>query len=68
MTRNGSMMTQSQRDELLDLLVQLGEQTLSADAAKKVHEGISQEVEAAVEFAKASPMPDPDALLDDVYA
>jgi hypothetical protein len=36
MTRNTRTMTQSQRDELLELLVQLGEQTLSAAGAERL--------------------------------
>ena len=57
------------RDPIEMFEARLAEQgVLSADAAKEVHEEIARDVEAAVEFAKASPMPDPDALLDDVYA
>ena len=57
------------RDPIEMFEARLAEQgVLSAEAAKEVHEEIARDVEAAIEFAKASPMPDPDALLDDVYA
>ena len=57
------------RDPIEMFEARLAEQgVLSAEAAKDVHDEIARDVEAAVEFAKASPMPDPDALLDDVYA
>ena len=41
---------------------------LSAEAAETVHDEAKQQVEEAVAFAKASPMPEPSALLEDVYA
>jgi pyruvate dehydrogenase E1 component alpha subunit len=57
------------RDPIELFEARLAEQgVLSAEAAKEVHEEIARDVEAAIDFAKASPMPDPDALLDDVYA
>lgn len=41
---------------------------LSETAAQAVHDQVSTQVQAAVEFAESSPMPDPEALLEDVYA
>ena len=41
---------------------------LSAEAAQAVHDEINAEVQAAVEFAKSSPMPEASTLLEDVYA
>jgi pyruvate dehydrogenase E1 component alpha subunit len=41
---------------------------LSAEAAQAVHDEITEQVQAAVEFAKSSPMPDASTLLEDVYA
>ncbi len=41
---------------------------LSAEAAQSVHDEVRAQVEEAVAFAKASPMPEPSALLEDVYA
>jgi TPP-dependent pyruvate/acetoin dehydrogenase alpha subunit len=41
---------------------------LSADAAQAIHDEVRQQVQDAVAFAKASPMPEPSALLEDVYA
>ena len=36
--------------------------------AKAVHEEVAADIDAAVEFAENSPYPEPDALLEDVYA
>ena len=47
-------------------LAELG--ILSRDEAAGIHEGILEEVKAGIEFAESSPLPDPDTLLDDVYA
>jgi TPP-dependent pyruvate/acetoin dehydrogenase alpha subunit len=33
-----------------------------------VHQEVTQDVQAGIAFAEASPMPDPATLLDDVYA
>ena len=41
---------------------------LTAEAAQAVHDEVTAEVQAAVEFAKSSPMPEASTLLDDVYA
>ena len=41
---------------------------LSQEQAAEIHDGIMAEVQAGIEFAESSPMPDVDTLLDDVYA
>ena len=41
---------------------------LSADAARAVHAEVLADVQAAVAFAESSPLPGPEALLEDVYA
>ena len=41
---------------------------LTKDAAAKVHEKVLADVQAGIEFAESSPMPDPATLLEDVYA
>jgi pyruvate dehydrogenase E1 component alpha subunit len=41
---------------------------MTAKKIANVHEKVREQVDAAVEFADASPMPDPARLLDDVYA
>ena len=41
---------------------------LSRDDAAKIHEGVLEEVRAGIEFAESSPLPDPETLLEDVYA
>ena len=41
---------------------------LSADAAQSVHDDVMKDVQAGVQFAEDSPMPDPSTLLEDVYA
>ena len=41
---------------------------LSADAAQGVHDTVLAEIDAAIKFAEDSPYPDPEAILDDVYA
>ncbi|MCY3858782.1 MAG: thiamine pyrophosphate-dependent dehydrogenase E1 component subunit alpha [Gammaproteobacteria bacterium] len=41
---------------------------LTKDAAVKVHEKVLADVQAGIEFAESSPMPDPATLLEDVYA
>ncbi|MFN0090866.1 MAG: thiamine pyrophosphate-dependent dehydrogenase E1 component subunit alpha [Acidimicrobiales bacterium] len=46
-------------------LAELG--VLSAEAAAKVHADTLAEATAAIEFAEASPLPDPSELLTDVY-
>ena len=47
-------------------LAELG--VLSQDEAAAFHDEILAEVRAGIEFAEASPLPDPATLLDDVYA
>jgi pyruvate dehydrogenase E1 component alpha subunit len=57
------------RDPIPRLEQQLDEQEiLSAEAAMAVHAEVTREVEAGVRFAEESPLPDPAALLEDVYA
>ena len=57
------------RDPIPLLERHLAEQgILSAEAAKAIHDEITRDVQAGVEYAESSPMPDPDALLEDVYA
>jgi pyruvate dehydrogenase E1 component alpha subunit len=58
-----------QRDPIVLLEQRLAEQDiLSKEAAQAVHDQVTREVDAAVKFANESPMPDPCALLEDVYA
>ena len=47
-------------------LAELG--VLSQEQAAALHESTLVEVKAGIEFAEASPLPDPATLLDDVYA
>ena len=47
-------------------LAELG--VLTAEQAAEVHDGIMAEVQAGIEFAEQSPVPDVATLLDDVYA
>lgn len=57
------------RDPIPRLEQQLAEQEiLSTEAAMAIHAEVTREVEAGVKFAEESPMPDPAALLEDVYA
>jgi pyruvate dehydrogenase E1 component alpha subunit len=58
-----------QRDPITLFEARLADQDiLSEAAAKAVHEEVAADVETAVAFAESSPMPDPDTLLEDVYA
>lgn len=58
-----------QRDPIALMEGRLADQDiLSVEAAQAIHDEVKQQVQAAVEFAKSSPMPDPGALLEDVYA
>ena len=41
---------------------------LDAAAAQQVRDEVRNDVQAGIEFAEASPLPDPSVLLDDVYA
>jgi pyruvate dehydrogenase E1 component alpha subunit len=57
------------RDPIKSMEERLAEQgILSAEAAQAIHDEVKQLIEEAVEFAKSSPMPEPSALLEDVYA
>lgn len=57
------------RDPIILMEQHLADQgILSAEAAKALHDEITSDVQAGVEYAESSPMPDPDALLEDVYA
>ena len=47
-------------------LIEMG--TLTAEQAQAVRAGINAEIEEAIAFAEASPFPEPDTLLEDVYA
>ncbi|HEY5647385.1 MAG TPA: thiamine pyrophosphate-dependent dehydrogenase E1 component subunit alpha [Pseudomonadales bacterium] len=58
-----------QRDPIKLLEARLAEQNiLSADDARAVHETVTSEVREAVAYAESSPLPGPEALLEDVYA
>lgn len=58
-----------QRDPILLLEKRLAEQKiLSPEAARAVHEEVTREVQKGVAFAESSPLPEPSALLEDVYA
>ncbi len=41
---------------------------LSAEDAQAVHDEVLAEIDEAIKFAEESPYPDPDAILEDVYA
>ncbi len=57
------------RDPIVMLEQRLSDQgILSKAEAKAVHEEVTNAVQAGVKFADESPMPTPDALLEDVYA
>jgi TPP-dependent pyruvate/acetoin dehydrogenase alpha subunit len=57
------------RDPITLLEAALAEQgILSPENAARIHEEVLADVQAGIEFAEASPLPDPSALLDDVYA
>ena len=47
-------------------LAELG--VLSKEQAAAIHEEVVADVKAGIEFAESSPLPDPQTLLDDVYA
>jgi TPP-dependent pyruvate/acetoin dehydrogenase alpha subunit len=58
-----------QRDPITLFEGRLADQGILSEAdARSVHERIAAEVETGVEFAESSPMPEPDTLLEDVYA
>lgn len=57
------------RDPIALLEARLAEQGILAEVeARAIHEEVAADVEAAVQFAENSPYPEPDALLEDVYA
>lgn len=57
------------RDPIVMLEKRLADQRILSPAdAQKVHSEVAQAVRAGVKFADESPMPDPQALLEDVYA
>ena len=57
------------RDPITLLEGRLAEQgILSETEAKAVHERVLADIDAAVEFAETSPYPEPEAVLEDVYA
>lgn len=57
------------RDPITLLEGRLAEQGILPEAeAKAVHEAVLVEIDAAVEFAENSPYPEPEAVLEDVYA
>ncbi len=58
-----------ERDPIKLLEARLAEhEILSPDQARAVHDEVTREVEQAVAYAESSPLPEPDALLEDVYA
>jgi pyruvate dehydrogenase E1 component alpha subunit len=58
-----------QKRDPIDLFeARLSEQgIMSSDDIAKVHQTAQEQIDAAIQFANDSPMPDPSALLDDVY-
>jgi pyruvate dehydrogenase E1 component alpha subunit len=68
--RTDEEVEQWQKRDPIDLFeARLIEQGLMTEKKiANVHEKVREEVDAAIEFADASPMPDPPRLLDDVYA
>ncbi len=58
-----------QRDPIHVFEARLAEQgVLSEEAAAAVHAAVQEEVEAGIAFAEESPMPEPSAVTEDVYA
>lgn len=59
-----------QKKDPIDLFeARLAEQdVLSADAAQAVHDEVLAEIAEAIKFAEDSPYPEPEAVLEDVYA
>ena len=58
-----------QRDPITLFEARLAElEVLDAAGAQQVHDDTLADVRAGIEFAEASPLPDPSVLLDDVYA
>ena len=57
------------RDPIDNFEAKLAEQgILSSAEAAAVHEQVAADIEAAIQFAEDSPYPDPEAILEDVYA
>ncbi len=57
------------RDAIKMMEARLAEQgILSEEDAAAIHEEVTKQVQAGVEFAESSPMPTPESLLEDVYA
>lgn len=57
-----------ERDPIALMEARLAEQgVLTAEQAAAVHQQVADEVKAAIEFAEASPFPEPGALLEDIY-
>jgi len=57
------------RDPIKLFEARLAEQNILSPAdAAAIHDTITAEVQAAIAFADSSPMPEPDTLLEDVYA
>ncbi|MEZ5559010.1 MAG: thiamine pyrophosphate-dependent dehydrogenase E1 component subunit alpha [Pseudomonadales bacterium] len=57
------------RDPIKLFEARLAEQgILSAEQAAAVHEEVTRQVREGIAFAESSPLPDPSALLEDVYA
>ena len=57
------------RDAINMMEARLAEQgILSEKDAAAIHEEVTKQVQAGVEFAESSPMPTPESLLEDVYA
>lgn len=68
--RTDEELAEWQKRDPIDLLeASLAEQgVLSPEDAARVHEEVLADVHAGIEFAEASPPPDPSEILDDVYA
>jgi pyruvate dehydrogenase E1 component alpha subunit len=45
----------------------LGEKMVDKDALEKIDDAVEQEIEEAVKFAEESPLPEPEALFEDIY-
>lgn len=57
------------KDPIDQFEARLAEQdVLSTQAAQAVHDEIKAQIDAAIKFAEESPYPEPDAILEDVYA
>lgn len=57
------------KDPIDQFEARLAEQeVLSADEAQAVHDEVTSEIDAAIQFAEESPYPEADSILEDVYA